>query len=213
MADSHPNSDGGEGDQGGYSSASASGTTEGLGGGAVSPHYGEEQMETGEAAPSPVRRARTGSSTSSSSNAEDMDNQDNSGEEAEALRIEDLVVPDSVAESQGQPDRGNRGETGSRDSSVHSHKDDKDPSQKEKSVGEDAQSTPTTPQSSTDSSRKKKKLRKRKSNAGGKQRETVASREARDASSSSRPQPSAQNLARFFEAPFTQDVLLSLIHI
>ncbi len=78
MADSRPNSEGGEGDRDGLSSVSASGTTEEVGSGVASPFHSGEEMEVGEPG-SPTDRTRTGSFTSEGSNADDMDVHEESG--------------------------------------------------------------------------------------------------------------------------------------
>ncbi len=116
------------------------------------------------------------------------------GGEAGILRIEDLEVRGSIAEPQEQgnedQDRDNLAETGSLDSSVHSHKDESDSSKKAKQVGDGGESHPVTPATPTKKDRKKKK-KMGKSNEGEKQGETAADSESLDASSPSRPQPSA----------------------
>jgi hypothetical protein len=199
MAEWSPHSEGAEGDRDGLSSASASGTTEGVGGGAVSPLHSEDEveMEVGEVASSPTAQTRVGSFTSESSNADDMDVHEDSGGEAEILRLEDLEVQRSIAEPQeqdGNEDRDNRKETRSLNSSVHSHKDEGDSSQTAERVGDDTVSNPVTPATPTKmdkKEKKKKKKKKGKSNEGEKQEETAADSESRNASSSWGPQPSA----------------------
>jgi hypothetical protein len=137
---------------------------------------------------------RTGSYVLVGSDAEDMNVQEIRDK---PLRIEDLEDRDGGLHPTDM-DGSNREETVLLDSSVHSHN------------GEESDSSRQVEGDSESNSKKKKKKRKKKSKEGKQQLETTARQESEsrnDSSATSRCQPSAQNLCRFFEDLFTRNVL------